>query len=488
MTTRLTALASFLCALATLPAETPAKARNALRLAARYMRSISAEGGYLWRYSTDLKLMAGEVQASKTMIWIQPPGTPAMGEAFLKAYEVSGDRYLLDCALVAGDALARSQLASGGWDYRFDFSQPQKWFLQIDRGNISPAQGGKRRNVTTFDDNNSQSALRFLMALAEHCVAPKDPREHRIVQALSYGLQKLLAAQYPNGAWPQRHDGKVIDPRHFPVTKAKYPKKWARKYEGLDYRAHYTFNDNSIRDCILTALEAHKRFGERRPEFMAAVMRGGNFLLLAQMPTPQPVWAQQYNAHMEPAWARKFEPPSVTGGESVGVCRTLIDLHLKLGEDKYLRAVAPAVKWFNKSKIGPGTWARFYELETNTPLYFTKDYKLVYDDNDLPTHYGFQSSFGVESMIRYYEKVKSMGREKFLAAQKSPPLTTQQRAPRAKAMEKHVREIIAAQDDKGRWITRTKLETRGMTFGDRVESRVFIDNMRVLSAYLALLK
>ena len=49
-------------------------------------------------------------------------------------------------------------------------------------------------------------------------------------------------------------------------------------------------------------------------------------------------------------------------------------------------------------------------------------------------------------------------------------------------------QLFAAQDDKGRWVTRTKLETRGMTFGDRIESRVFIDNMRVLSAYLALLK
>ena len=55
-------------------------------------------------------------------------------------------------------------------------------------------------------------------------------------------------------------------------------------------------------------------------------------------------------------------------------------------------------------------------------------------------------------------------------------------------MEKQVWEIIAAQDDKGRWVTRTKLESRGMTFGDRIESRVFIDNMRVLSSYLALLK
>ena len=55
-------------------------------------------------------------------------------------------------------------------------------------------------------------------------------------------------------------------------------------------------------------------------------------------------------------------------------------------------------------------------------------------------------------------------------------------------MEKQVRTVIAAQDAQGRWITRAKLETRGMTFGDRVETRTFIDHIGVLSKYLSLLK
>ena len=81
-----------------------------------------------------------------------------------------------------------------------------------------------------------------------------------------------------------------------------------------------------------------------------------------------------------------------------------------------------------------------------------------------------------------------MGRKKYLAAHVRAPLSGKQRATRAKGMEKRVQEIVAAQDDKGRWITRKKFETRGMTFGDRIETSVFIGNMRVLSAYLALLK
>ena len=53
-------------------ADTPSQARTALLKGAQYLRSISAEGGYLWRYSLDLKLVAGEGRATRTMQWLQP--------------------------------------------------------------------------------------------------------------------------------------------------------------------------------------------------------------------------------------------------------------------------------------------------------------------------------------------------------------------------------------------------------------------------------
>ena len=170
------------------------------------MRSISAGGGYLWRYSTDLKLMAGEGKGSKTMIWIQPPGTPSMGDAFLKAYEATSEPYLLDCALAAGHALAQSQLESGGWDYRFDFANSNRWLRRIEVGKNLPKDAASRRNISTFDDNNSQSALRFLLALLKHSRGRAE-RQQQISDAFDYGASQLLQSQYPNGAWPQRHDG-----------------------------------------------------------------------------------------------------------------------------------------------------------------------------------------------------------------------------------------------------------------------------------------
>jgi hypothetical protein len=47
---------------------------------------------------------------------------------------------------------------------------------------------------------------------------------------------------------------------------------------------------------------------------------------------------------------------------------------------------------------------------------------------------------------------------------------------------------LVVQGDKGRWGTQGKLETNCMKLGGRIESRVFIENLRKLSDYLALLK
>ena len=62
-----------------------------------------------------------------------------------------------------------------------------------------------------------------------------------------------------------------------------------------------------------------------RDDCREAAIKTGDFFRRAQMPDPQPGWAQQYNAVMQPVWARKFEPPSITGGESLSVMRTLLD-------------------------------------------------------------------------------------------------------------------------------------------------------------------
>ncbi|MCS6863315.1 MAG: pectate lyase, partial [Abditibacteriales bacterium] len=154
----------------------------------------------------------------------------------------------------------------------------------------------------------------------------------------------------------------------------------------------------------------------------------------------------------------------------------LVDLYLATGEEKYLQPIPAAIDWFQRSAIAPNTWARFYELGTNKPLYFTKDYKLVYTDDDLPTHYSFKGSYGVAAAIAYYEEVKRLGRDAFLERQKPKPLTPQQKESRRRSLEPRVRAVIAALDTRGRWIT-----------NGRIECRTFIENVRVLCDYLEII-
>jgi hypothetical protein len=160
------------------------------------------------------------------------------------------------------------------------------------------------------------------------------------------------------------------------VRPARIPKDWPRTWPRTDYGGFYTLNDNTQRDCIRTMLEAHKQLGDRK--YLEAARKGGDFLLLARLPEPQPAWAQQYSFEMEPAWARAFEPPAVCSGESVGAMRMLVDLFLETGDAKFLEPIPPFIAWLKRSEIEPGKWARCYELETNKPVYGDRDGKIHY--------------------------------------------------------------------------------------------------------------
>ena len=74
--------------------------------ATRFFRTkVATNGGYLWKYSLDFKQRAGEGKATPTQVWVQPPGTPAVGVVFLDAYNATGDKTYLEAARDAAMAL-----------------------------------------------------------------------------------------------------------------------------------------------------------------------------------------------------------------------------------------------------------------------------------------------------------------------------------------------------------------------------------------------
>lgn len=462
-------------------------ARAAMERATTFMRGIAAEGGYLWRYSLDLKERAGENVATATQIWVQPPGTPSMGMAFLRAHEATGDERYLDAAKAAAHALVIGQLESGGWDYVVDFDPKlaTAWYRKSDMGKISAADAAKRKNVTTFDDDNTQSALRLLLAVADAAKDSREPRDVRIREARDYALKKLLEAQRPNGGWPQRWTGVPVDAKEYPVQPARMPKDYPREHPKLNYNGYYTLNDNTHRDCVMTLLDAAKRLGN--PAFRAAAIKGGDFLILAQLPEPQPSWAQQYNAKLEPDWARAFEPPCVVSNEAGGAMRLLVDLYLETGEQKYMEPLPRAIAWFKRSEISPGVWARMYEIGTNTPIYGDRDGKIKYRVEDLTperqTGYSWKGAYGIPEFFRYYDEVKSAGRTAILAKRKTAEEAAKSakgKAARAKALEPRVRAIIESLDAQGRWVGPAGRKANG----PQITTTAFIANLRTLADYV----
>jgi PelA/Pel-15E family pectate lyase len=434
-----------------------------------FRKQVATEGGYLWRYSADLKRREGENKATDTQAWVQPPGTPSVGMAYLAAFEATADRYYLDAARETAHALVRGQLRSGGWDYRIEFDPKarKKAAYRTDRGNE------KGRNVTTLDDNTTQAALRLLM-FVDRALGFKDEKVH---EAALFGLDSLLMAQYPNGAWPQRYDA-FPDPKKFPVKKAGYPETWSRTWAKIDYRGYYTLNDNTLADAVATLLEAERIYGSGK--YQDAVKRAGDFLILAQMPQPQPAWAQQYDSSMHPAWARKFEPPAVTGGESQGALLALLTIYRATGDKHYLGPIPGALKYLEQSRLPDGRLARFYELKTNKPLYFTRKYELTYKDDDVPTHYGFKVSSKLDRIRREYERLKALKPERL----RKPPV----RKPVAvsSTLVRQVKTIIAAQDDRGAWLEKGRLRSDRTDAPDGriIDCRTFIKNVGTLAAYL----
>jgi hypothetical protein len=448
---------------------TRAETESALKKAATYFRNHAAShGGYVYYVSEDLTQRWGEGGATPDQIFVQPPGTPAVGMTYLKAYAATQDRFYLQAANDAAQALLYGQLKSGGWTQKIDFN-PEGSYVALYRNGK-----GKGRNHTSLDDNQTQAAIGFLVEM-DRVLQFKDEAIH---EAVRYALDALLKAQFPNGAFPQGFTGPVAP---HPVVKASYPAAWPRTWPNQNYWDYYTLNDGLAGTVSATLLQAFAVYKESR--YRDAVARLGDFLILAQMPDPQPAWAQQYSYEMQPMWARKFEPPAICGLESEDAVRTLLRVHRVTGDAKYLRPIPRALAYLKSCRLPDGRMARYYELQTNRPLYMNRrngNYFLTYDDTNLPPHYGWKQPTAVDELAQELADV----REGKISV---PP------KPAAAELAPQVRAILAGLDDQGRWMT-TYAGNRGghdlvgqPTFkpGFRfISSTVFNGNVETLSQYL----
>ncbi len=440
-----------------------AEAMETATRATRFLSSISTRGGFAGTYSLDLKERFGEgpyEKATATEIWVQPPGTPSVGEAFLRLYRTTNDSRYLAAARGAGRALAWGQREHGGWDHRADLAHmPESVEAEgIDQSVRVARQSGHG----TLDDRITQGALQFLMDLDTTIDAPW------LQESIRLGLDFLLKAQFPNGAWPQW-----------------YPLRGG-------YHDYYTFNDRAINDCIVVLLAAEKQYGTGR--YLTAARRAGEFIIASQLPSPQAGWAQQYSHDGRPAAARSFEPAGVCSQVTAQNIGTLVELYLQTGSSKFLAPIPPAIEWLESSKLALAdvaverirrrrgdtsrVWARLYEVGTNRAIYGDREsprqtFYSIFEISDRERRsYGWQGGYGIDAAIKRYRELQSRSRESILKAREEH-LTPHFHARRAARLESRVKELAASLDRRGRWLD-----------GEQFHIRTFVRHLNLLCDFL----
>lgn len=436
------------------------QAADAMLRATKYMvEEVSTNGGYVWYYTPDLSRRWGEMEAYKTMVWVQDAGTVDMGNLFLDAYAATANEYYYGAAEKAAAALVWGQSHEGGWNYMIDFAGDRSlknWYNTIGKNGWRLEEFQHYYGNDTYDDDVTSNAARFLLRMYLEKLDPK------YKPALDKAINFILESQYPAGGWPQRY------PLHYDFNKAGHP----------DYTSFYTFNDDVTWENVNFLIQCYLSLGEQR--FLEPVSRGMNFYLLTQQGNG--AWAQQYNMQLEPAGARTYEPAALLPRATFANAQLLIRFYEYTGDRKFIARIPDAIKWLEKTRLPAGMteggkWSHplFVEVGTDKPIFVHRKgsnvkfgyYYYDYKDDKLLIHMNGKGKLDIDRLKREYDRVCALQPEEL--TRRSPLLpqaftqegTTPQRlysqdrgaafAGEA-ASDDRVKQLIAELDDKNRWL------------------------------------
>lgn len=290
--------------------------------------------------------------------------------------------YQTDEAARIADQVVLYQKENGGWEKNIDMAsmltEKEKADLLSKRSDTSE---------TTIDNRTTYTQVAFLgRIITASLLKPSPPNNFpKYKDAFNKGLDYLIAAQYENGGYPQ----------FYPLRKGYY--------------THITLNDDAMIGVLRVLRDIARKEDDykfvdeqRRAKAEAAVAKAIPLILKLQVVIDgkKTVWAPQYDeTTLKPAWARKFEPPALTAGESVGVVRFL------MGEkptSEIKEAIESAIDWYRKNQINgirwerkngdnvvvkvkdaPPIWSRFYEIGTMKPIFIGRDSVIRYDVSEI---------------------------------------------------------------------------------------------------------
>ncbi|MBN2612699.1 MAG: pectate lyase [Bacteroidales bacterium] len=308
-----------------------------------------------------------------------------------------------------GDNILLYQQENGGWPKNYDM---QAILTESQKDSLMKA---KNMLETTFDNSTTYSQIESMAKI--YTVTG----EEKYKTACLKGLDYTLAAQYPNGGWPQI-----------------YPLK-------DDYSRYITFND----DVMIGIMQMFKDILDNNPcyEFVDigrranikdSFDRGIKCILECQVKENGKLtaWAQQHDERtLFPAPARKFEPVALCSRESAVIANFLMEIENP--EREVINAIQAAIKWFDEQKItgirietfeaeeinvypsgaiktdkkvvkdplAPPVWPRFYELNSAKPLFCTRTGNIVYSfaevDRERRVGYGWYTYLPQETLNKY---------------------------------------------------------------------------------------
>jgi PelA/Pel-15E family pectate lyase len=400
------------------PQISSAQIRSTMKTASQFMLDkVSYRGGFVWSYLPDFSRQWGELEANRTMIWMQPPGTASVGHLLLDAYHATQDEYYYKAAEKVATAIIHAQDSSGGWNYVADFAGEKslkKWYATIGKQAWRLEEFHHYYGNATFDDGGTAEAAKFLLRL----YLEKSDKKYRV--ALNRAIDFILVSQYPIGGWPQR----------FPLINHHTDKNHP------DYSSFITFNDDVAAENIDFLLMCYQTLHEERVR--EPVIRAMNSFLVTQQGQPQPGWALQYTTELEPAAARSYEPKSLHTPTTAENILQLIKFYRLTGDSKFLARIPEALDWLDslevkdKSLIEGRSHPSFVELKTNQAIYTHRrganvvngEYYADYIPGNMLAHYKSATKIDVAALRQAYQ-----------LALATPPAEASQKSP----LNKHLR-------------------------------------------------
>lgn len=412
--------------------------RDAMLRAAAYMdEKVSYEGAYVWSYRPDLSLTWGEMEARRTMCWVQPPGTPTVGHALLDAYVATGEKRFLHAARRTGRALVRAQRPEGGWNYIHDFAGAKslkRWYESIGINGWRLEEFQHLYDNSTFDDAATSTAGQLILRL--HLIDPRDRGFKRsLAKVIGFITDAQISGGVSDGGWPQRWpvDANATTEMPWPDTRPSWLPADAKPgmVDG-DYTQHVTFNDNVLGENIKLLLMCVVSLG--RDDLIEPVRRAMECVRRMQQPAPQAGWGLQHLAEDldgRPAGAvasgRSYEPRALTTHTTQTNIEQLFTYFQLTGDRTFLDGVPAALDWLASCRltdqqraenplIASRTHPTFVEEGSNRALFVHRfgsnvnngAYYYDYDHHDTLSHYSGGRSVAESRLRIEYDRLRSL--------------------------------------------------------------------------------